>query len=408
MALSFFSIIIGLVKILQLIPYYLPASSYGGPVTVCSQISEYFASQGHTVTVATTDAGDDNKRLSATEEKISGVFVHRFPNLFPFLTKKWNIFTPLHLNSWLTTHIKEYDIVHLHSYFTYQNIIASSLCIAHGIPNVVHLHESPVPIRDRGKYLIKCLYTMLFGKKILLNASKIITLTELDKSEVSQYLPSVQKNIIIIPNGVNFSHAPLLEDKKKLRKKYHIGENTTVILSLSRLSYLKGVDLLLSAFYELTKINKDVLLLIAGPDEGMLDKLKRYVATHNLDHTVRFLGTVTGKDKQSVYRISDLYALFSRYEPFGITVLEALSSRLPVCISHAVGIGNIVIQKQSGIWITDHYNAKKSSSDLLEAIRIRKNLSKNSRKTVELFQLKNQCVKIERIYEDEIASFRNE
>jgi glycosyltransferase involved in cell wall biosynthesis len=392
------------VSVLQVIPFFAPAYGFGGPVKVCLDIASYLRKKNYPVTVITTDANDSGGRITKLKETIHNIPVIRFRNLFPGMTKQWNMFLPIGLWSWAYTNIQSYDIIHLHSFFTYLNIVMTFISKQHNIPYIVHLHESPVPVRERGKYLIKHIYNVLFGKKILKGASKIITLTHHDKEELTRYLPSVHKNITVVPNGIHFSPSSSL-DKTAIRKQYRIDINKIVILSLSRLSYLKGVDLLLDAFHELTKLRMDVLLLIAGSDEGMLHKLRERVKTYRIEHHVRFLGTVVGEEKESLYRISDLYALFSRYEPFSITTLEALHYRLGVCLTHAVGVSSIVISKQCGIFISDPNDAKKSAEELLNAIQLRHMYSKNSQKVVQLFQLKDQCIHIERIYREAIGSF---
>ena len=67
-------------KILQVIPYFVPAYSYGGPVKVCFDISKELVKRGHQVTVATTDTLDGDNRILKLEEEIDGINILRFKN----------------------------------------------------------------------------------------------------------------------------------------------------------------------------------------------------------------------------------------------------------------------------------------------------------------------------------------
>jgi len=385
-------------KILQVIPYYLPAEGYGGPVRVCSTLSSFFISKKHTVTVITTDASDINKPITKKYEKMHGINVIRFKNIFPNLTKKWNIFLPLGIQRWIRNNVYKYDIVHIHSFFALYNIIVVYFCIKYSIPYIIHLHESPIPIKNRGKYFIKVVFNWICGKYILKYAAAIITLTENDRQEIISYMPSVFSLISVIHNGIALTKLQSNRSKAELRQTYGIKKNDIVILSLSRLSYLKGVDLLLHAFLKLLKMQKNAFLIIAGPDEGLFNTLQNTVKKYHLHQKIIFTGLVTGEQKEDLYEMSDIYALFSRYEPFSLTTLEALKHNLPVCLSREVGINSSLQPYNCSMTLTNSNDPDKSAKELLWTIQKRKTLSKETKNALRMFDLKNQCRAIEKLY----------
>ena len=64
-------------KILQVIPYFVPAWGYGGPVQVAYRVSRELRQRGHEVTVYTTDALDAGNRIKIQREEIDGLTVCR-------------------------------------------------------------------------------------------------------------------------------------------------------------------------------------------------------------------------------------------------------------------------------------------------------------------------------------------
>lgn len=140
------------------------------------------------------------------------------------------------------------------------------------------------------------------------------------------------KAVPIILNGIDLS---LYDPKNTQRiKKYDDGIKN--IVYINRLEKRKGPDLLLKAYRELVKTNKNVRLLIAS-DGDMRDKLERFVALHELPN-VEFLGFVSEKEKIQLYTTADVYTAPSPYgEGFGIVLLEAMAMGAPYIAGDNVG-----------------------------------------------------------------------
>lgn len=86
-------------------------------------------------------------------------------------------------------------------------------------------------------------------------------------------------------------------------------------------------------------MNRDVHLVITGPDnDGYGDKVKQWIDEKNLNNRVTFTGMLTGKDKLEVLNDANVFVLPSYSENFGISVIEAMISGLPVVISNKVNI----------------------------------------------------------------------
>jgi mannosylfructose-phosphate synthase len=111
-----------------------------------------------------------------------------------------------------------------------------------------------------------------------------------------------------------------------------LGFEGKVVLAIGRLARNKGYDLLLDAFSVVaTRIPDAVLHLAVGGtqlnanEQKILDDLKAHAATLGLTERVRFSGFVADADLADHYRAADVFVLSSRYEPFGMTAIEAMA-----------------------------------------------------------------------------------
>ena len=97
------------------------------------------------------------------------------------------------------------------------------------------------------------------------------------------------------------------------------------ILFLGRIHPKKGLDILAKAFAQITRIRKDVCLLIAGPDnDNHKRKIEKILSNENVLDKVVFTGTLTGTKKLAALSGSDVFVLPSHSEGFGMSILEAM------------------------------------------------------------------------------------
>lgn len=377
-------------KILHVTPYFVPAWGFGGPVRVIYDLASRTAKSAHKVTVATTDALDGSKRVGKLHEFIGPVEVFRFRNLSPRLAKGLNLYLPLGFKKFIRSSARNYDIVQIHAFFTYQNIEAAKFCQRYHIPYILHLHETPLAIEGRGKLIFKKLFLAIWGKRILNRASRILVLTTREKQALVDYLPNLNKKIEILPNGV---------DIKKTRPRPLKMKGDKVILSLSRLNRSKGTDLLIRAYAVLAKRDRKYKLIIAGSDEGgELKRLKNLVEELGINKVVSFVGHLEGSEKENAYKNADIYALFSRFDAFGITVLEAMSYGLPVCISKEVGVIEDISHFGCVNIVQDTNNPEESAEAIAKTYENRYEMIRNCATALKQFDIATITKKLLKIY----------
>jgi len=326
-------------KILQVIPYFAPAWHYGGPVSAAYNLSKELVKMGHSVTVYSTDVPTPEYRIKENEETIDRINIRRFKNLSNGIASKHKIFLSLSMISAIRNNLKEFDIVHMLEYRTIQNVIARHYAKKHRIPYILQAHGSVETYFQKGA--LKRLFDCIWGYRILKDASRLIALTS---AEAKQYqtMGVSEDRIIIVPNGINLSEFENLPQRGEFRRKYGLNHNLKIILYLARINRIKGPDLLVKSFAELSKEMADVKLVITGPDDGYLPILRKLLKELGSEEKVLFTGPLYGRDKLEAYADADVYVLPSRYETFPVGVLEACACGVPVIVTDRCGIADII------------------------------------------------------------------
>jgi mannosylfructose-phosphate synthase len=143
--------------------------------------------------------------------------------------------------------------------------------------------------------------------------------------------------------------------RQMLRKKF--GFEGKTVLALGRLATNKGYDLLIDGFSVLADRVPDAHLHLAVGGENMdehersiLDKLKAQVSTLGLDSRVTFAGFIADEDLPDYYRAADMFVLSSRYEPFGMTAIEAMASGTPTVVTVHGGLFRAISYGRHGLF----------------------------------------------------------
>ena len=316
-------------NILQITKYFYPAISFGGPVQCTYNLSKRLVKRGHEVTVYTTDALNisTNERIKEKRQQIDGVKVFYFRNI----AKSHGFFISPSIIQALRENIDKFDMVHLHEYRTFQNLAFYYLSRG-SVPYVLSCHGEYAYKEEPWDYfLLRRLFNHVFGRKLVNGASGLIALT---CSEAAQYFESgIERNrVFVVPNAVapeDFSNSP---QSGSFRASYGINEEK-IILYLGRIHKDKGIDTLLNAFSLISKDRNDVALVLAGPDDGFLDPLKKTAARLDSGNRILFTGSLNRKQVLAAYKDATVIAYPSIQEGFPIVPLEACAMGKPVVVS---------------------------------------------------------------------------
>ncbi len=159
-----------------------------------------------------------------------------------------------------------------------------------------------------------------------------------------------RSKIAVIPPGYDDTRFFPVSEATRLALKSEYGFEGPIVLALGRIAANKGYDLLIQAMPVVFKRVPDAkLVLMIGHDElseperEELEALKKLARELGIAERVVFGGYISDEALPDYYRMADVFALSSRYEPFGMTAVEAMACGTPTVITTEGGLWEQVV-----------------------------------------------------------------
>ncbi len=153
------------------------------------------------------------------------------------------------------------------------------------------------------------------------------------------------EKVQVIPPGYDDSRFFPVSFATRQALKREYGYEGRLVLALGRMAHNKGYDLLIRAMQPVANRLKDVRLLLAAgsgsPSERekeQIQELKDLAAELGIADRVHFVDYIPDAELPDYYRMADVFALSSRYEPFGMTAVEAMACGTPTVVTTEGGL----------------------------------------------------------------------
>jgi UDP-glucose:(heptosyl)LPS alpha-1,3-glucosyltransferase len=230
----------------------------------------------------------------------------------------------------------EFDLIHAHD-----RIFVADIYTMHGIPHRLWIHE----VRKKNMSLND--HATEWTEKILVS--------NLAQEKFLQAYHIDTGSTLVIHPGIDAGRFRSLDRelcRREIRSLWGIGQADVVILFVSMNFDIKGLDPLMAAVAK-TKSNcpeEKIKLLIVG--KGEEKKYRRMAKSLGIGDDVIFAG-VHKEKLEPIYMASDVFSILSKFDTFGITVLEAMAASLPVVVSGNVGAKDIVKKGINGFVIEE-------------------------------------------------------
>lgn len=229
--------------------------------------------------------------------------------------------------------ISRFDCIHATTLFS-DGAIAYQAFKEYGIPYIVAVRNTDVDY-----FLRLAPHTWGYGRKILLNASKIIFISKALQCNfckhpaIKTFLKKISQKFVCQPNGIDSFWIENMTRKPSVAKREEI-------LYVGVFEHYKNVLRLIKAINELSAIYPDIRLNIVGG--GGSDEKKVLKMIEQNPFRLVYYGAVYDKERlKDIYASCSIFAMPSIYETFGLVYVEALSQNLAVLYSKNQGIDGI-------------------------------------------------------------------
>jgi glycosyltransferase involved in cell wall biosynthesis len=309
-------------RIALVVPAFVPAVEYGGPVTKVRALACGLRDLGHRPEVWCADYGPDRSRLPTTHGEVDGIPVRYLRRLASY---RWSPVAP---QAAVLAARRSMDVGHCFGMWDGLTLFAALGFRRAGVPYAVEPLGMYPPMLRNVPY--KRAFQALLANRYLAGSEVLIATSEREAELLRGHTDkpvTVRANPMLLP--------PEIVDPGNLRGDLGIPLDVALLGWLGRISRSKGLDVLVEAMSSLPGFH----LAIAGPDDrdGAMDVLLAAVRRFQVADRVHIVGPLWNQDKDRFLASIDVFVLPSVTENFGNAAVEAAAVGLPLVLSDRVG-----------------------------------------------------------------------
>ena len=174
-------------------------------------------------------------------------------------------------------------------------------------------------------------------------SDSLITCSASMRDEITELFGPGLAEVTVIRNGIDAARWPFAE-----RRRHGVASGPPELLFVGRLEYEKGVHDAIAALPRIRRAHPGTTLTIAG-DGTQQDWLVEQARKYRVLKATRFVGRLDHAELLAALHRADAAVLPSHYEPFGLVALEAAAAGTPLVTSNIGGLGEAVINGETGM-----------------------------------------------------------
>ncbi|MDV8077557.1 glycosyltransferase [Rhodococcus sp. IEGM 1370] len=323
-----------------------PDGEYGGPTRVCLSQTAALQEMGHDVDLLATYRG-----WQSPPEEFGGVSAMLFLSRRALWSSRFSAIFSMASMLWMLRRYKDYDVVHLHFARDIFSLSVGALLSALHPRFVVQCHGMVIQKTSKLARLLDAVIT----RRVLRAASAILCLNESEAHSVAAVAKcEAGSKIVILGNGVIAPRDLATAAPAAARME---------VLFVSRLHPRKRPLTFVEMAVLLLDEGLDADFVLIGPDEGEAASVEKRIRSTKYSDSIRWVGPVPPEMIQARMASADVYVLTAIDEPFGMTLIEAMSVGVPVVATSSGGLAASIREYGAGLVVED------SAASLSEAVR---------------------------------------
>ena len=195
---------------------------------------------------------------------------------------------------------------------------------------------------DPGSHLpLNRIYLNTMMPRFLRAADAVIAVSECSQRDAVRLYGTPTEKIHVIPEGVDARFKPVGQQQiEQVRSRYHLPER--FVLSVGTIEPRKNLPTLFEALAAPREPGLETWpLVIAGKPGWLYEPILRRIADLNLQDSIHLTGFFPDDDLPALYSAATVLAMPSRYEGFGLPVLEAMACGTPVICSNTSSLPEV-------------------------------------------------------------------
>ncbi|HJG89582.1 glycosyltransferase family 4 protein [Barnesiella viscericola] len=265
------------------------------------------------------------------------------------------------------------------TFFIKRGLLQDGVQLYHGLSN-----ELPVGIHRTGIRSVVTIHDLIFLRypqyyhwldRIIYNykfryacrkSDRIVAVSECTKRDIVKFYGISPDKIDVVYQGCDpvFAQPVSAEAKARVREAYHLPEH--FILSVGTIEERKNLLLAVKAVEQLGNVH----LVAVGKSTAYADEVKAYIEAHGLGDRIHMIHNLKFGDLPVLYHMAEAFVYPSRFEGFGIPIVEALSAGVPViaatgsCLEEAGGPCSLYVDPDDVAGMTAAMKRVLSDADL--------------------------------------------
>ena len=352
-------------KIALACPASLPATQFGGILSLCVDIARESSNSGHDTTIFTTDLDFANNLKTFNKN------LPRIETIENFKIKRSSVWFSIGLfyvnpGIYFDMLKEKCDVIHTIGVRSFQSYAAALVSKKRNIPLIISDQGGLTTHPDlKNGGLIKRVFYKLQSPMIRFvigQSDKIIVANEYEKKIFSEL--GGENKIEIIENGINLEK---MKSDVDFKKKYAI--NHDYFLFLGRFHKVKGIDTLLKAMQLIKNhsLMSSVKLVIMGVNFGFEEEMLKMIKEMNLNDVVKVIKNPPREDVIAAYKESEFLVLPSRWELSPLTPLEGFAFKKPTISTKVHGIPYTLDDGKNSI-LVESENFNELSDKIIELL----------------------------------------
>jgi alpha-1,3-rhamnosyl/mannosyltransferase len=261
--------------------------------------------------------------------------VDSFETVVAPLTGRHKSLRVLGENTWLALEARRRDIELVHH-------LGGIMPFVRGLPSMVTIHDLQPLAMPAHFSAIKRAFHRLVIPPSARHALRVVTLTDYTRRDLIARLDVRPDRVVLVPSGIAMPLDGEVDgDVDVVRRRYGLDRRRLFVYPAITYPH-KNHLMLLDAFAVVARDHPDAALVLTGGSAQMETEVRRAATAPELVGRVFRLGRIPSDDLDALYRTALALTFPSRFEGFGIPVLEAMSRGLPVIAADATALPEVV------------------------------------------------------------------